>query len=66
MDGPWGNLASSSPMLAVNRPNRLWPPKALTGMLLGMVQLQAQTTHKTDGVVSSACHSLRGACIQWP
>jgi hypothetical protein len=41
MDGPCGNFASSSPMLAVNSPNRLWPPKALTGMLLGMVQLQA-------------------------
>ena len=39
MDGPVGKCASSAPIWLVNRPNRLWPPKALTGMLLGMVQL---------------------------
>ena len=42
MDGPVGKCASSAPIWLVNRPNRLWPPKALTGMLLGMVQLQRQ------------------------
>lgn len=41
MDGPTGKCASSAPICWVNRPNRLWPPKALTGMLLGMVQLRA-------------------------
>jgi hypothetical protein len=39
MEGPTGKLASSVPICCVKRPNRLWPPNALTGMLLGMVQL---------------------------
>jgi hypothetical protein len=39
MEGPVGKLASSWPIWAVNSPNRLWPPKPLTGMLAGMVQL---------------------------
>jgi hypothetical protein len=47
MDGPVGKFASSVPICWVNRPNRLWPPKALTGMLLGMVQLQHSAAQLT-------------------
>lgn len=39
--GPVGKWARFSPIEAMNRPNRLLPPKALTGMLEGTVHLHA-------------------------
>jgi hypothetical protein len=53
MEGPWGNFAKFSPMLAVNKPNRLLPPKALLGMLAGMVQLQASSHIQTHLLVAA-------------
>ena len=64
--GPVGQCASSWPMLLVSRPKRDWPPKADTGMLEGMVQLQEHQgrTHSVWCVRLHRCLRVKPRVVQ--